>query len=108
MNSRDRILQALRANRRPFQDVASRPDTYLPVTRIDDGASHNDLIERFAAEAKRRDTEVVVAPDTEAAIQTVLDIIGDDQRCHACFAFPSILLYTDKMESFILSGTPRL
>ncbi len=79
MSSRDKILKALRANRRPFEDVTPRPEAYLPVTRIADNTSQNDLIERFAAEARQRDTEVHVVPDTEAAIQTVLDIIGDDQ-----------------------------
>ncbi len=79
MSSRDKILKALRANRRPFEDVSARPEAYLPVTRIADNVSQDDLIERFAAEARQRDTEVHIVPDTEAAIQTVLDIIGDDQ-----------------------------
>src|SRR5258708_33183768 len=79
MSRRDKILKALRANRRPFEDVSARPEAYLPVTRIADNVSQDDLIERFAAEARQRDTEVHIVPDTEAAIQTVLDIIGDDQ-----------------------------
>src|SRR5258708_32309474 len=88
MSSRDKIVKALRANRRPFEDVSARPEAYLPVTRIADNVSQDDLIERFAAEARQRDTEAHIVPDTEASIQTVLDIIGDDQTVLAWQGLP--------------------
>src|SRR5258708_35291198 len=76
MNSRDRILQSLRENRRPFEQVSPRPEKYLPVMPAVEG----DLVTRFAAEMTKNGATVHVIPDAEAAIQQVLDLIGSEKR----------------------------
>src|SRR5690242_18692748 len=76
MTSRDRILQKLRENRRPFDEVAPRPEKYLPVMPPVEG----DLVARFAAEMTRNGATVHVMPDAEAAIQQVLELIGSEKR----------------------------
>src|SRR5258708_5914133 len=74
MTSRDHILQALRANRRPFEDAAPRPDKYLPVTQ-----SAPDLVAQFITEVKARAATVHTPAHEEEAIQTVMDILGSDK-----------------------------
>ncbi|MEP7286998.1 MAG: lactate utilization protein [Chloroflexota bacterium] len=75
MSSRDKILQALRANRSPFDDVTPRPAAYLPVTQF----TEKDLLARFTAELERLTGKVHDTPDHERAIQIVLDLIGTDK-----------------------------
>lgn len=74
MTSRERILAALRAGRPPFTDVSAPPERYLPVSRLPE----EDPIARFAAEVAARHGQVTVAPDTQAAIDAVLRLLGDD------------------------------
>ncbi len=83
-SSRDRILGALRANRRPFEDAAPRPSPYLPVTRLDDP----DLVARFKAEIERLSGKFHVPADSQAAIDLVLSLIGDDQAVIAWEGLP--------------------
>jgi hypothetical protein len=73
-SSRDRILGALRANRKPFEDAPPRPAQYLPVTRLDDP----DVVARFRAELERLKGELHTPADDQAAIDLVLELIGND------------------------------
>src|SRR5262245_1141112 len=73
-SSRDRILERLRSNRKPFEDAPPRPAKYLPVTKLDD----SDLVERFRAEVDRLKGKLHTPADDESAIDLVLDLIGGD------------------------------
>lgn len=73
--SRDKILNKLRAARRPFPEAAPRPAEYVPVTGIDDTAPEA-LLARFKAEAEALNTEVFVVEGDEAATACVLDLLA--------------------------------
>jgi len=76
MSSRERILAALRANKKPFASVPDRPASYLPVTQIQ--GSPDDLLARFTAELERLTGKVYRVNDLTAAIQQVITLIGND------------------------------
>lgn len=76
MSSREQILAALRAHRAPFAGVAAPPERYIAVSR----PLEADVIERFSAEVVAHHGQVTVAADPQAAIDTVLDLIGADTR----------------------------
>jgi L-lactate dehydrogenase complex protein LldG len=78
MSSRDTILAALRAHRRPFPDAIPRPAEYLPVTR-----SSEDLVARFRAELERRFGQVHLADSHAGAMETVIGLIQPDTRALA-------------------------
>jgi L-lactate dehydrogenase complex protein LldG len=75
-SSRDRILQRLRASKPPFEDAPPRPAQYLPVTRLDEDA---DLVARFKAEVERLTGHVHLPPTALDAMNTILDIVGEDR-----------------------------
>ncbi len=76
LSSRERILQSLRASRRPFEDAPARPVPYLPVTAVPD----TDLITRFKTEVERLTGQCHVPTDPQHAIDTVLAIVGADSE----------------------------
>ncbi len=73
-SSRERILERLRANRKPFEDAPPRPAHYLPVTRLDDP----DLVARFRAEVERLKGALHTPASDQAAIDLVLELVGGD------------------------------
>ncbi len=75
MSSRDKILEKLRGQRKPFPAVTDRPAVYIPVTRF--GAE--DRLERFKSEVATRFGTVHVATDEPNAIQIVLALLETDQ-----------------------------
>ncbi len=79
MTSRDQILGALRAHRKPFPALPSRPESYIPVTRI----NGDDLLARFIVEVETRSGQVIVAVDAADAVQQVLRLIDPDKRVMA-------------------------
>lgn len=84
-NSRDRILQRLRASKPPFEDAPPRPEKYLPVTRLEDDA---DLVARFKAEVERLTGQVHLPATALDAMNTVLDIVGEDRTVVAWESLP--------------------
>lgn len=76
MTSRERILNSLRANPRPFPDVQGRPESYLPVTALKDG----DRLTRFTAEVERLTGRVYCVDTPDQVADTVLSIIGEENR----------------------------
>src|SRR5258705_12288578 len=74
MTSRDRILKTLRRNQPSFDNVAARPESYLPVTHIPDG----DLMARFTTILESLTGKIYPVSSADEAIQTVLGIVGDD------------------------------
>ena len=77
MSSRDRILDTLRAARKPFTDLPPveprRP--MVPVAET----SPADLLARFTREAETLRAQVTVCDDPAAAAQHILSLIGDDR-----------------------------
>jgi L-lactate dehydrogenase complex protein LldG len=73
-SSRDKILNKLRAARRPFSDAPPRPKAYLPVTHIDD-TSPDALLERFTTEMVGLKGEVYPVEGDEAACMKVLELL---------------------------------
>lgn len=76
MSSRDKILNKLRAARRPFGDAPPAPNDYLPVTRV---APDEDLIARFTAELHALDGAVFVVDDDAAAMAQIRVLLGKHQ-----------------------------
>jgi L-lactate utilization protein LutC len=83
MNSRDRILQKLRVNR-PFEDAPPSPESYLPITRLEEA----DLVARFRAEVERLTGRVHTPADAEEAIELVLEIVGESTSVMTWEALP--------------------
>jgi|FLYN01.1.fsa_nt_gi L-lactate dehydrogenase complex protein LldG len=73
-SSRDKILNKLRAARRPFEDAPPRPKEYLPVTHIDD-ISPDGLLRRFTEEMERLKGEVFPVEGDQAACDKVLELL---------------------------------
>lgn len=84
MTTRDRILATLRANRAPFAGVTPPPERYLAVTR----PPESDLVARFAEEVEARHGQATLAASLDDAIDTVLRLIGDDDRVIGWPDFP--------------------
>lgn len=74
MTSRDRILNKLRAARRPFADASPPPAEYQPVVRVDDTAPEA-LLERFTAELEALDGEVFAVDSVDSAREQVLSLL---------------------------------
>jgi L-lactate dehydrogenase complex protein LldG len=72
--SRDRILDKLRAARRPFPDAPPRPARYLPVTSQPD-TSVNALIDRFAVELTALKGEPFIVEGDAAARERILNLM---------------------------------
>lgn len=79
-SSRDRILNQLRAARRPFPDAPPRPDHYQPAVRM---APDEDLLTRFTAELERLNGQVFTAADDAEAIAHALEVLRLHQTTHA-------------------------
>ena len=70
--SRDRILDKLRAARRPFDDAPPRPKIYLPVTVLED-SSPDALLTRFEQELTRLAGKLFTASGDDVARDLVLE-----------------------------------
>ena len=81
MSSRDTILNKLRAARRPFEDAAPRPDTYLPVT-IQDDTSPDALLERFTRELEGLKGQVFAVDGDSGARDKVLELLHTHNASH--------------------------
>lgn len=80
-NSRDTILNKLRAVRRPFEDAPPRPRRYIPVTTLDD-TSPDALLKRFTAELERLSGKVHAVEGEQAACDCVLDLLRQQSADH--------------------------
>lgn len=90
MSSRDKILNKLRAARRPFPDAPPRPKTYLPVTEIED-ESPDGLLQRFTDEMTRLSGTVHVVEGDAAAREKVLELLRQHETTHIlAWDFPFI------------------
>lgn len=74
MNSRDKILNKLRAASQPFPDAPPRPQTYRPVTTIED-TSPDGLLARFTTEIERLTGQMFVAKGDAAARKKILELL---------------------------------
>jgi len=79
MRSRDKILESLRVAQRPFPDVVSPPDDYLPMVPIGNPTAE-ELRERFVAEAEKLACIVHQSADSEVALETVLELLADQRQ----------------------------
>ena len=102
MSSREQILAKLRANRPPFKDVAPPPNPRLPVTRLAD----DNLEARFAFEFEKRHGQVSIAADALAAIDKVIELIGEDRVVLAWKTLPLPGLAEALAERGIQTSTP--
>lgn len=80
-NSREIILNKLRAARRPFEDAPPRPRQYIPVTTLDD-TSPDALLKRFTAELERLKGSVHPVADDQAACDCILDLLRQHNTDH--------------------------
>ena len=71
--SRDKILNKLRAARRPFPDAPPRPKHYAPVTDVDDD-SPDALLGRFSEIA---DADVRAVDGDDAAREAIMDLLRE-------------------------------
>lgn len=78
-SSRERILSRLRGSRTPFPDAPAAPQPYLGVTSLPD-TSPEALLARFQREWEALKGEISIAPTPEAAIQTVIGLIGETRQ----------------------------
>lgn len=77
MGSREAILGRLREARQPFGDVPDAPAEYVPMVPIDE-RDQAALTARFVAEAEKLAAIVHQVPSPGAAMETILEIVGDD------------------------------
>ena len=77
MTTRDRILKRLRDARKPFTEAPAPPQQYLPMVPIDD-TSTDALVKRFVEAARGLACDVHQVSSDGAAIEKLLEIIGDD------------------------------
>jgi L-lactate dehydrogenase complex protein LldG len=74
-NSRDQILNKLRsAYQRPFEDAPPRPQSYLPVTVVED-ETPDALLERFTRELTALTCDVFAVDGDEGARAKVLELL---------------------------------
>lgn len=78
-NAREQILGKLRAAQEPFADVAPVGEKWHMVPSVGDG-SPAALYARFKAEAEKLACVVHEAASDSDAIETVLDLIGQDEQ----------------------------
>ncbi|MDZ4768054.1 MAG: LUD domain-containing protein [Chloroflexota bacterium] len=89
-SSRDRILDKLRAARRPFPDAPPRPARYLPVT-IQPDESPTALTERFMAELVTLKAEPFLVDGDAAACECVMTLLAShDTRSLLAWDFAHI------------------
>jgi L-lactate utilization protein LutC len=74
MSSRDRILKRLRDAQIPFEDIAPLTERHL-VTPI---AENSNLQELFIQQAKALGIKTLATGDEEAAVDYILNVLGDD------------------------------
>lgn len=74
MSSRDLILNTLRGAKRPFS--STQPASYLPVSPV----AEADVLSRFVHEAELLSSKVYQPADMEEAVETLLQIIGNDKQ----------------------------
>jgi L-lactate dehydrogenase complex protein LldG len=80
MNSREKILNRLRAVPKPFTHVPEiAQNAYLPMVPMGD-KSPATLQARFMEEAQKISSKVYPVPDSESAIQQILTLIGDSKQ----------------------------
>ena len=82
MSSRDDILQKLRSARRPFPEASPPPETYLPMDTAT-YANNEERLARFVVESEKLGTVVHLPTSPSDAIETALDLLGDDERVMA-------------------------
>lgn len=80
-SSRDRILSKLRSAQRPFHDAPPRPQTYHPVTHIDD-TTPEGLLRRFTEELTRLSGEVFVVDGDDEARTKVMALLKAHNTTH--------------------------
>lgn len=80
-SSREKILNTLRAARKPFPDAPPRPKSYLPVTVIEDD-SPSALLERFSQELTTLKGEVFPVTGDAAACEQVLKLLQSHNANH--------------------------
>lgn len=86
MTSRDAILGRLRAARRPFPDIPA-PTGHLPMSPVADTDSAA-LRARFIAEAELLSATIHQPDNTEAALDTIFEIIGEEKQVIAWDELP--------------------
>lgn len=74
--ARAQILTRLREARDGLPDAPARPETYQPVSILDD-ESPEGLLTRFRKELERLQGEVYVVADEEAALDKVLSLLAE-------------------------------
>ncbi|GAB4555504.1 MAG: lactate utilization protein [Anaerolineae bacterium] len=83
--ARANILARLRGTRPPFPDLPSAPEAPLPVARLSDDELRDPAarLARFTAEVERLTGKVYIANDAEAAIETVLQLVREENAAAA-------------------------
>lgn len=105
MNSRTAILAKLRAAQSPFPTVAA-PTDHISVTPIE-GLPQEALKARFVREATLLAAVVHQPESNEAAIATVLELIGDDSSVLAWDDLPLTGLEEALSDANITRAHPR-
>jgi L-lactate dehydrogenase complex protein LldG len=78
MSSRDDILNKLKAARQPFTDIPPLENRRHMVVMKD--TSPEGLRARFISEAEKLKCQVIQPADDSAALETIRDLIGADQK----------------------------
>ncbi len=91
MNSRDRILQNLRAHSAPFKEARSRPTAYIPVTSLSE-SERSDLAKRFKSELEALSGKVYIAASPSDAVEQVLSILDDLGQVDSIMAWDELPL----------------
>jgi L-lactate dehydrogenase complex protein LldG len=99
MSSRDAILNKLRGARRPFEDAAPRPSTYMPVT-VQSEFSPDALLERFTLELEQLKGQVFPVEGEAGARDKVLELLAFHQTNHI-IAWDFAHIPVDGLESAI-------
>ncbi len=77
MGSREAILGRLREARQPFGEVPDAPADYVPMVPLAE-SDRASLTARFVAEAEKLSAIVHQVPNPGAAIEVILELVGDD------------------------------
>lgn len=78
MNSREKILSALRSAQQPFPEIPEPPESYLPMVPLD-GASQPELVERFVEEAEKLSSVIHRAASPTSALEAVLSLVENEE-----------------------------
>lgn len=84
MSSKERILNNLKTNSRPFPNAEARPASYRSVTALSDA----NQIARFTAEVERLTGKVYPVQSSDEVFSTLIGIIGTDKRVLAWKTLP--------------------